>query len=95
MTALSIDDRLAPSEQVVIRELSGESVILDLKSGVYFGLNGVGTRVWNLMARGESLRSVTGALAAEFDGPPAVIEEELLRFAAELCENGLCGIQPR
>jgi hypothetical protein len=93
MTVPSIDDRLAPSERVVIRELSGESVLLDLKSGLYFGLNAVGTRVWNLMAHGESLRAVTAALSAEFDAPAAVIEEELLRFSTELCENGLCGIE--
>jgi hypothetical protein len=95
MTVPSIDDRLAPSEQVVIRELSGESVLLDLKSGVYFGLNAVGTRIWNLIAHGESLRGVTATLHAEFSAPVAVVEKELLRFAEDLCEHGLCGIEPR
>jgi hypothetical protein len=96
MTALSLDDRLAPSDQVVIRELSGESVILDLKSGVYFGLNGVGTRVWNLMTQGGSLRDVNVELAGEFDAPAAVIEQELLRFALDLYEHGLCRVaEPR
>ena len=93
MTVPMLHDRLAPSEQVVMRELSGESVLLDLKSGLYFGLNAVGTRAWNLMARGESLRAVTAALSTEFDAPAGVIEQELLRFSAELCEHGLCGIE--
>ena len=62
MNAPCIDDRLALSDQVVIRELSGESVLLDLKSGLYFGLNGIGTRVWNLVAQGGSLRDVNAAL---------------------------------
>jgi hypothetical protein len=92
MNAPSIDDRLALSDQVVIRELSGESVLLDLKSGLYFGLNGVGTKVWNLVAQGGSLRDVNAALAGEFDGPGATIEAELVRFAAELCEHGLCRV---
>jgi hypothetical protein len=96
MSALSLDDRLAPSEQVVIRELAGESVILDLKSGSYFGLNGVGTRAWGLMATGGSLREVHDALSDEFDAPPSAIQVELLRFAAELCEHGLCRLaEPR
>jgi hypothetical protein len=92
MTALSIDDRLALSDQVVVRELSGESVLLDLKSGLYFGLNGVGTRVWNLVAKGSSLRDVNAALAGEFDAPPTTIEVEVLRFAGELCQHGLCRV---
>ena len=90
MPAIALDDRLAPTDQVVIRELAGESVILDLKSGSYYGLNGVGTRAWALMAQGKTLRDVHGALADEFDAAPGVIEGELLRFAAELCEHGLC-----
>jgi hypothetical protein len=97
MTAVSIDDRLTPSDQVVIRELAGESVILDLRSGLYFGLNGVGTRVWNLMAQGgSSLREVNAALGGEFDAPADVIEHEVLRFAGELCQHGLCRVaEPR
>ena len=96
MRVPSIDDRLTPSNQVVIRELSGESVILDLNSGLYFGLNGVGTRVWNLITQGSSLRDAQAALNAEFDAPAMVIEQELVRFAAELCQHGLCGVaEPR
>ena len=96
MTALSLEDRLAPTDEVVVRELSGESVLLDLKSGVYFGLNGVGTRAWALMAQGGSLRDVHVALAGEFDAPADVIEGELLRFAAELAQHGLCRVaEPR
>jgi len=92
MTKLSLDDRLAPTDQVVIRELAGESVILDLKSGSYFGLNGVGTRAWGLMAQGSTLRDVNAALTDEYDAPTAVIQQELLRFSAELCEHGLCRV---
>ena len=92
MTDLSLDDRLAPAEQVIVRELSGESVILDLKSGSYFGLNGAGTRAWALMAQGASLRDVNAALTDEYDAPSAVIQQELMRFAAELCDHGLCHV---
>jgi len=76
--------------------LAGESVILDLKSGVYFGLNGIGTHVWTLVAQGGSLRDVNAALGAEFDAPAGVIEREVLRFAGELCAHGLCRVaEPR
>ena len=95
MSDLSLDLRVTPGDQVVMRELSGESVLLDLHSGRYFGLNEVGTRAWSLMRQGESLRTVNDALGAEFDAPSAVIEAELLRFAGELCEHGLCRVEGR
>lgn len=92
MTTLSLDDRLTPTEQVIVRELADESVILDLKSGCYFGLNGVGTRAWGLLAQGGCLRDVNDALIREYEAPPATIGDELLRFAAELCDHGLCRV---
>jgi hypothetical protein len=95
MSDLSLDLRLTPSDQVVMRELSGESVLLDLHSGHYFGLNEVGTRAWSLMRQGESLRTVNDTLGAEFDASSGVIEAELLRFAGELCEHGLCRVEGR
>jgi len=95
MTKLSLDDRLTPTDQVVMRELAGESVILDLKSGSYFGLNGVGTRAWSLMGKGGSLRDVNAALTNEYDAPATVIQDELLKFAADLCDHGLCRIGER
>jgi hypothetical protein len=93
MPELSLDLCLTPSDQVVMRELPGESVLLDLKSGFYFGLNEVGTRAWSLMMQGGSLRDVNESLFDEFDAPPAVIQAELLRFAGELCEHGLCRVE--
>jgi len=90
MPTFSLDDRLAPSDQIVFRELAGESVILDLKSGSYYGLNQVGTRVWAVLVDGGSLRDANHVVASEFDAPAPVIEREVLRFAAELYDQGLC-----
>jgi hypothetical protein len=91
---LSPDDRLIPSEQIMMRELSGESVLLDLKSGVYFGLNGVGTRIWTLMNEGGSLEDVGRVLCDEFDVAPPDVRGDVLRFASELCAHGLCHVAP-
>ena len=93
MPDLSLDLQVTISDQVVMRELSGESVLLDLHSGRYFGLNEVGTRAWSLMRQGGSLQDVNDALGAEFDAPSAVIQAELLRFADELCAHGLCRVE--
>jgi hypothetical protein len=92
MQRASPETRLVFSDQVVIRELAGESVLLDLRTGVYFGLNIVGTRAWSVFAAGASLRDVSKAIHQEFDAPAPVILEDLLRFADELLARGLCEV---
>jgi hypothetical protein len=82
-------DRLIPSEDAVFRELEGETVLLNLESGTYFGLDAVGTRIWNLIQDNNSLEAVLSALTNEYDAPPDVLERDLLRLAAELCAKGL------
>ena len=48
-------------EDVVSREVGGEAVLLNLATGTYFGLDGVGTEIWNLLAREGTIEGVAHA----------------------------------
>jgi hypothetical protein len=87
--ALLLDSTVTPSDGAVFRELEGESVLLNLETGTYYGLDVVGTRAWQLAAAAGSLRAVRDALAEEYDAEPAVIERDLLVLAEALIGNGL------
>ena len=67
--------RLSPD--VLYRDLEGQAVILDLSSGLYFGLNEVGTRIWTLMAEGRDISAIVQALAREFDADESTIERDV------------------
>jgi hypothetical protein len=77
------------SDDVVSRELDGEAVILNLASGVYFGLDRVGTRIWQLIDQRQSLEAVLEAISTEYEAPVEDIERDLLQLASELKERGL------
>ena len=62
------------SEDVLFQQLDNESVILDIKTERYFGLNQVGTRVWQLLPKYSDLEVLLSILLAEYD-----IEENILR----------------
>jgi hypothetical protein len=47
------------------------------------------------MTQGTSLRGVNAALTDEYDAPTTVIQDELLKFAADLCDHGLCRVSER
>jgi hypothetical protein len=85
---------LAVSADVVFREIDGEAVLLDLASGRYFGLNVVGTRVWNVIAGGGSVDDAVAAIVAEFDAPDAEIDADVRALVDDLVARGLLQPQP-
>jgi hypothetical protein len=85
---------IAPSEDVVAREVSGEFVLMDLESGTYFGLNQVGSRIWKAVEEApSSLAALCDIVEAEFDAPRDVIERDVAELASDLLEQGLIAKQ--
>lgn len=80
-------------EGVLARIVGGETVILDLQSGVYFGLDPVGTDVWQLLAGGMSLADICAALIDKYEVTPAQLESDVARLANEMQGRGL--IRPK
>jgi hypothetical protein len=74
---------------VIARQLSGEAVILDVESGTYFGLNAVGTRIWELIEAGKTLDQVCSKLLDEFEVAPEQLEGDVSALAGELQQRRL------
>ena len=89
------DALLRFNPDVIFRELAGESVVLDLSSGRYFGLNGVGTRVWQLIGQGEPVEALLRAVAAEYQADAPTIERDVLALLDDLTTRGLVVEVPR
>ncbi len=75
---------MQPSREVLFREIEGECVLLDLESGTYFGLNEVGTRIWNLLREGLPEERIAEIIAAEFDGDAPTIRADVRALLADL-----------
>ncbi len=93
MSDLTLETRCTVPPDVIFRELEGEAIILNLDSGMYFGLDPVGTRIWQLLIDAPDLRAVHTKMIAEFDTTSDVLEQDLLTFAATLREKGLVTFQ--
>jgi hypothetical protein len=91
---LTLRDSLTIPDDVLFRELDGEAVLLNLERGIYFGLNEVATRMWQLMAERHSLAAVLDTLAGEYDADQKVLEADLLELGRQLCANGLARVEP-
>ena len=87
---MKLTDRLATSDDAICRQVGGETVLLDIASGTYFGLDPVGARVWQLIDDGEcTLSDACDRIGAEYDVPRDVLEQDVLALAEKLVEHGL------
>jgi hypothetical protein len=89
VSAPGLDAAFRIPEEVVFRELDGEAVILNLDTGIYFGLDAVGTRIWRLIEERKSLRMVLDTLVDEYEAPPDRLQRDLLEFVERLTGKGL------
>lgn len=73
----------------VSADLGDESVILAQESGVYFGLEGVGSRMWSLLQDPISVAELRDAILEDYDVEANRCERDLLSVLEELAANGL------
>jgi hypothetical protein len=89
---LSLALRVGIPDGIVYRDLRGELVLLNLKTGVYFGLDPIGTRIWQLLQDRSSLQEVLDALLQEYEVAEAECREHLVDFVLAMRKNGLVEI---
>ena len=93
MGDVSLSSTARISDDTVFRELEGEAVLLNLALGTYYGLDEVGTRIWQLIQRFGRLDVVRDALIQEFDVEPPTAERDLLDLVAQLAAQGLVELE--
>ena len=86
---------VSASGRALVRELDGEAVLLDLDSGMYYGLNGVATAVWNhMVAAGEvGVERLAADVVAEFAVAPDVARTEIEAFLEALLASRLANVR--
>ena len=83
---------VATKEQVSAN-LAGEGVILHLKDGVYYGLDPVGARIWELIQEPKTVNDVRDTILREYDVEPDRCERDLLALLQELAGRGLIEVR--
>jgi len=89
MKILTLRTRVVASLDVVHRELDGEAVLLNLDTGMYFGLDEVGTRVWSCLREATDLAAIHRTLLDEYEVAADRLEADLIELVGALAEQGL------
>ncbi len=77
------------ADGVIFQELEGEAVLLNMQSEIYFGLNAMGTRIWELLKTHGRVRLVSAALLDEYDVDEERLGNHLCEFIDKLHSKGL------
>ena len=84
--------KVVASQNPVSANLAGEAVILDPDSGMYYGLNEVGARVWELIQEPKMVDEIRDALLAEYEVEPERCQQDLFALLQNLADKGLVEI---
>ena len=86
---ISLEMRAVVPPRVLMREIEGESVFLNIDSEVYFELDAVGTGMCRALTTSKTIRDAYESLREEYDADPDRLRQDLLDLVARLEENGL------
>ena len=86
---LSDSTVVAAIEDQVSCDLAGESVILNLRDGVYYGLDPVGTDIWLLAQQSKTITQIRDTLMDKYEVDPEQCEQGLQAFLKDMSSKGL------
>jgi Coenzyme PQQ synthesis protein D (PqqD) len=86
---ISFSERVTVPDDVLISNLQDESVILNLDSERYYGLDNVGTRFLSVLTTSDTIESAYEQLRDEYDVDPQILRDDLLALIENLIDQGL------
>ena len=89
LMSISFSERLILPPDVLISNVQGESVLLNLNSERYFGLDEVGTRMLSVLTTSNSIQTAYEALLDEYDVENEALRHDLADLIDRLVDQGL------
>lgn len=86
--------KIRPLDNIVSKKLENEEILLDLKSGTYFGLNETASFIFDLLKKGQNSESIVTDLSEKFDIDDITAKQDVMLFLRELKSNSLVCEEP-
>lgn len=91
--AITLTTRVVAAQEQVSCDLAGEAVVLNIRDGVYYGMDPVAARIWTLLQTPRTVSEIRDALLDEFDVEAERCTRELVAFLDQLVGCGLVELQ--
>ncbi len=93
MITISNDSIIMIKNNIVSCDLDGEAAILNMNDGIYYGLDPIGAKIWNLIQKPVSINSIVDEILVEFDIDLNNCLSDTIELIEELYNNGLVEIK--
>jgi hypothetical protein len=90
---LSVQSIVVAAADQVSCDLGGEAAILNIKNGVYYGLDPIGAQVWNLIQKPHRVAEIREAVVRDYDVEPERCERDVIALLESLLAEGLIEVQ--
>ena len=94
MQTLTLDDKVKIPEGIIFQKVGDEIVFLNLNTGFYFGLDPVGSRIWDLLVEKGILQSVFETMKEEYEVASEELKQDILHLVQELQTKRLIEVIP-
>jgi hypothetical protein len=88
-----LDKIVEVPDEVVFQSVGNEIILLNMKTGSYYSLNPVGSRIWNLLAEKKRPVDAFSSMSEEYDVEPEDLQRDILSLVRELRANGLLDVR--
>jgi len=89
MRAALLEAKVKVPQSVVFRSFPTETVVLNLQTGKYHGLNPTAGKMLQALTEADSVREAAAAVAAEYEAPAETIEGDICDLCESLLDRGL------
>ncbi|MBD9415033.1 lasso peptide biosynthesis PqqD family chaperone [Pseudomonas sp. PDM16] len=83
---------IARNPDLVAADMNGDIVMMSIERGAYFGISGVGTRIWELLEQPASVEALVRAIHAEYEVDEPTCQRDMLVFVRELVKHGVVSL---
>ena len=88
-TASLLASKVKVPQHVVYRSFPAETVVLNLETGKYHGLNATAGRMLDALRQADCVRDAAATLATHYGQDQSVIERDLCELCQSLLDRGL------
>lgn len=82
-------DRFVQNKEIIQSKIADEVVMLDVESGFYFGLNSVGSIIWNHLEKPITFDELIASLIGQFDIDKETCQKDTMEFIVQLLEKNI------
>ena len=89
---IGLDSMVSQSAGLVAADMDGQKVMLNIDKGKYYGLDNIGSRIWELVEKPRTIRELMAVLLNEYDVEDNTCQRDVLAFLNKLHAQGLIDI---